>query len=193
MFDGFLFSAAMTLGTPLRLLRQHGARAQAAADMQTEDGAGGEWIPALEGQRGFYGTMSSDVGPIPADGGDFLTFLMAVREAVETDGGIHDRITSLRGILRSPEWRKYVGKLGGQQAIVARFFPKFLDTIPGLPQSSKATLWKRSLDTPAKLSAATDERLLAIKGVGKSKLSTIRAACLSAQDQACNRVNRVKR
>lgn len=194
MLDGFLFSATMGLSTPLRALRQHGMHAKVVKpDMQPKTTAEGIWMPALDGQRGFYGTMSSDVGPIPANGGDFLRFLTAAREAVEVDGGIQARIALLRSVLRSPEWRKFVGKLGGQQAIIDLFFPKFLDTIPGLPQASREALWEKRLDTPAKLAAAPDDRLLAIKGVGAAKLAAIRAACSAAQAPDSDRLDMVQR
>lgn len=188
------FSAVLQLRTPLRILQRHGEIIQRLPDDVELVGLHqGVWLPLLPGQTKFFGTMSSDVGPIPADGGDYLHFLLAVRHAVEADAPAKLRLTSLRAELSKPAWRDFCVRLGGNEAIYGRFFPKFLDTVPGLPSTTVEHLWERSWTTPARLDSAADEELLNIKGIGPAKLRAIRQACLVAADPHSDIVDAVER
>ena len=53
------------------------------------------------------GTMASQIGPIPSDGGEFLKFLIVVREIAETINPIEERINKIRELLAVPKWMDF--------------------------------------------------------------------------------------
>lgn len=163
---GLRFCATLQLRTPLRVLRRHGklhrdknkAPPEYAHEMWE-----GIWIPqVLKGPPG--GEMSSDVGPIPATGGDYLPFLIALHRIVEEKEPIELRIEKLRNMPVNDVWQGYLEKHGGVETIINRFFPRIFDLGAGL-------------DTPNQVAAASDEELLEIKGVGPAKLRALRERC----------------
>ena len=139
------------------------------------------------------GTMASDIGQIPRDGGDYLKFLLKVREIIEELSPIEVRRTRLREELRNPAWAYFCRKLGGKQAVVNQFFPPFIETIKGLPANAVAGIRECGLTTPAQITAAADAKLLAIKGIGPAKLKFIRSACDSVTDKDSELVDLVER
>jgi len=138
-------------------------------------------------------TMSSEIGQIPRDGGDFLKFLKAVRAIVEADGQAIGRRKVLSQELARAEWSEFCKLLGGKEAIYSIFFPGFIDTIPRLTSETVQALWSNEWTTPAKLSAVPDGNLLAIKGIGQSKLKIIRKACEEAVSKDSELVDLVER
>lgn len=190
--DGLRFSVTLQLRTPLRVLLRHGEmylkndgqQPQIAREMWE-----GMWIP----KSNFWKRLSvepvrilaSDVGPISAE--DYLPFLIAVRTIVEANEPIEHRIEKLCEMLTTAEWQKFVNQRGpshvsestGADWIVDCFFPPFVGTIPKVPVIARGALSRLGLDTPNKLSAAPDETLLAIKGIGRATLQVIRDYCAS--------------
>ncbi len=199
------FSATMQLRTPLRVLSRHGEIHQGLTDPPPIAHAMWEgcWTPLLKTFRELgidapevtmlNGTMASDVGPVPVDGGDYLKFLFKIRAIVEAFSAIEVRRTLLREELRKPEWADFCRKLGGKQAVVNQFFPPFIETIKGLPANAVAGMWECRLTTPAQITAVADAKLLAIKGIGSAKLKFIRFACDSATDKESELVDLVER
>jgi hypothetical protein len=116
-----------------------------------------------------------------------------VRLIVERDEPSETRLAALKQELANPEWQDFCIKLGGKESIYSRFFPGFIDTIRGVPSAAVGALWERGLITPAKITAAPDADLLAIKGIGPAKLKAIRSACESAQDKDSELVDCVQR
>lgn len=178
ILDGMIFCATMQPRIPLRVLSRHGevfrsdhgdlpAIAKAAHE--------GIWLPHLRGQGAFQGSMASTVGPIPTDGGTFLPFLIAIRKIVEASASVENRIRTLSAELSRPQWADFVEKLEPMPGdLVRQFFPRAVDTIPGLPQAASDRLEAAGLNTANKIAAAADADILAIKGVGKAKLASIR-------------------
>lgn len=194
LVDGMLFCATMQLRTPLRILEMHGKHHPLdTGDPPPVAMHEGCWMPSLPDQREFYSTMASEIGPIPADGGDYLKFLRAVRRIVERFDSIENRIQDLRVELQRPEWQEFIGRLGGREDIYERFFFDFLYTIPKLNHETREILWERELTTPAKLAATSDKELLAIKGIGPVKLKLIRQACEGAVNKDAELVELVER
>lgn len=203
------FSATLQLRTPLRVLRRHGEKhygPDAPPHVATEMWMG-VWVPVvktwseLTGIPGIpeftSGTSASTIGQVPADGGDFLKFLLAVRTILERDSSIEDRLFSLRDELETEQWADVCRKLGGKRAAYGRiwgqFFPSFVSTIPRLPRTAAYALEDAGLDTPAKLNATLDADLLAIKGIGPAKLASIRKACIEASDENATNLDLVQR
>lgn len=206
IIKGRRFSATMQLRTPLRVLSRHGEIHEGLTDPPTIAQAmwEGFWTPLLKSniELGMPdvpevvmrdGTMASDVGPIPVDGGDYLKFLFKIRAIVEAFGGIEVRRTLLREELRKPEWADFCRKLGGKQTVVNQLFPPFIETIKGLPANAVASLWDDGFMTPTQIAAVADVKLLAIKGIGLAKLKFIRSSCDSATDKESEFVDLVER
>ena len=205
IITGLRFSATMQLGKPLRVLRRHGEthtiRSEATPQI-AQDGSEGGWMPItksfeeiacspdstaddiqffkrLDAGLGQAHTVASDVGPIRAD--DYLPFLLAVREIIEAHDSIEHRIERLRGMQIPADWQVFLSRHLGIDGIIERFFPCFMNLAPGL-------------NTPNRIAAASDETLLAIKGIGPGKLKIIRERCASVTvNRDAERVENVAR
>ncbi|MGK5020760.1 DNA-directed RNA polymerase subunit alpha C-terminal domain-containing protein [Janthinobacterium sp. LB2P10] len=138
--------------------------------------------------------MPSDVGRIPADGGEYLHFLLAVRQIVEPVTPINERVAELRAELTKPRWQDFVTRLEDNVGcIVNHLFPPAISTIPGLPEASRGALKAEGINTAAKIAAMTDADLLAIKGIGKAKLKAIRDWEATIQDRDAVRLENICR
>lgn len=194
LVKGFRFGATMQLRTPLRVLSRHGEVHHGNGDppMIAQETWEGYWLPVLKSNKElgidvpeviWDGTMASDVGQIPRDGGDYLKFLLAVRGIVEDAGSVAARMDALRLEIKPPKWTEFCIRLGGKEHIYNSFFPAFLACIPKLPRDSVELLWEAGLTTPAKLAATPDAILRGIKGIGPAKLKIIRDACEAMADK----------
>lgn len=200
---GLRFQATLQLRTPLRVLLRHGEThtSYGAPPQIAQEQWEGIWLPftksfeELVGGRGradqeaqFFrrldaamarsSTVASDVGPVVAD--NYLPFLVAVRRIVEDNDSIDNRIKALRGLEVAPDWKGFLRKHGGKTGLVDKFFPYFMNLGP-------------RLNTPNRIASASDETLLAIKGIGPAKLALIRERCASiANDRDSERVDCVR-
>ncbi|MDR0275766.1 MAG: hypothetical protein LBI48_10615 [Burkholderiaceae bacterium] len=201
--SGLKFAATMQLRTPYRVLRRHGEMHygnEPPPAIATKIWMG-VWLPKIKSLRKLGSdageapmeTMPSDIGQIPAHGGDYLMFLKAVRRVVEREDSTQERLAALEHELAKPEWQDFCGKLGGRQAIHAAFFPRFIDTIPGLPKTMVNYFGEHGLTTPEKIMNVPDGELLSIKGIGPAKLKAIRIACKHAAAKESELVDRVER
>ena len=165
IITGLEFGATMHLGTPLRVLLRYGEihtdRAKPPPQI-ARNPSEGMWMPQTNLSKFMDNTYASDVGPIHAE--DYLPFLVAVRSIVETHEPIEHRIKKLHEMPIVAGWQTYIDKHRGIDGIIQRFFPKFSNLGDGL-------------DTPNRIAAASDETLLAIKGIGPAKLKAIRERC----------------
>jgi len=202
IIKGLEFIATLQLRTPLRVLLRHG---EIHTDIKTEPPKTikemweGAWVQKTKTFRELGcdvdevapGTHASDVGQVlPAD---YLPFLIAIRRVVETDEPIENRINKLREMPIWDEWKTYVEKHGGIETISGRFFPEFIDTIPKI-SAAIDELSELGLETPNRIAAAPDETLLSIKGIGQSKLKTIRDYCAGiTKNRDADRVENVIR
>jgi hypothetical protein len=188
------FCATMQLRNPLRILLRHD---EVHSDQNTAPP-----IIALEGWEGIWTAqvtktpmqthIASDAGPILAK--DYLPYLIAIREVVEIDDSIEHRIEQLREIRIEKGWQAHLGKHGGFEGIISRFFPDFISTVPGITRETNEKLHALGLNTPNRLSGSADEALLAIKGIGPSKLLKIRAYCAGiTENRDADRVDTVIR
>jgi len=203
---GFEFSATLQLRTPLRVLLRDGELYPKNDGRQPQiarEPWEGIWLTALRTYEeiacgpdstadsieffrrldaGFAAAgrkVASHIGPIRAD--EYLPFLISIREIVELNDSIENRINKLREMLSVCEWQEFLDRHGGTEKIVDYFFPKFMNLAAGL-------------DTPNRIAAATDETLLGIKGIGPAKLKTIRDYCAGiAGNRDGDRLDRVLR
>lgn len=204
LLSGWRFVATMQLRTPLRVLSRHG---------EINDGLSSEppifareqwegiWVTVARSYRELgidmdepaLTIMASDVGTIPADGGDYLPFLIAVRTAAEGDGSIAERRDDVAAVLRDPAHRKFVRTHGGQGAVLDQLFSPFAAAIPRMSGKVAEALASAGYRTPAKISAASDKELRAVEGVGPATIKSLREAAEAAEDQGARWVDRVVR
>lgn len=119
----FQFCATMQLRTPLRILQHHNDThwdRYTAPPKIVERSWQGIWVPCtrLSGLFEYEATMASEVGQIPVSGGDFLRFLLTIREAVESrDSGKH---AAALAVATNKTWEDIVEKLGGAHSVAMR-------------------------------------------------------------------------
>lgn len=131
----YQFTATLRLRTPYHVLIHHhechpgprkalptyGTRAEGIwlrqtksyADLITE--AGGDPAMAARMRRAErkipQSQVASEIGPVPADGGDFLKFLLAFRRIIEATCSDHDKSQLLAQLLtEKPTYRTYAEK-----------------------------------------------------------------------------------
>lgn len=203
LVSGLKFCATLQLRTPLRVLLRHG---EMHTDINSEPPKianemwEGIWIIktktwnelGLDLNEVQESTMASEIGQIRA--GDYLPFLIAVREIVELNDSIDSRINKLREKAKGDDWRPFIRKHGGINKVIAKFFPRFIDTIPKINEATIEDLSSLSLDTPNIIAGATDEALLTVKGIGQAKLKVIRDYCAGVtSDRDAKRLESVTR
>lgn len=193
---GLEFCATMQLRTPLRVLLRHGelhtdrdTKPQEIACERWE----GVWLPKIVHSH-YYpsGTHASEIGQIIV--GDYLPFLISIREIVEIDDSIENRIGNLREMFLECDRQEFLSRHGGSEKIVHYFFPRHITPMPKLSASVVSKLSRLGLDTPSRIAAAPDETLLGVKGIGPAKLNAMRGHCADmAKHRDADRVENVTR
>lgn len=123
LIQHFRFVATMQLRTPLHILLRHNDthwdRSSPPPRLVTAAWQG-IWIPCtrLSGLFDHGATMASEIGQIPASGGDFLRFLLLVRGAAE--GAATKKYAAALEIATRAEWAEIADKLGGPKALTMR-------------------------------------------------------------------------
>lgn len=204
ILSGWRFIPTMQLRTPLRVLSRHGEVHKGLSSeppILTREQWEGVWVTVTRSYRELgididepaLTIMASDVGTIPADGGDYLPFLIAVRTAAEGDGSIAERREAVAAVLRDPGHRKFVRTHGGQGAVLDQLFPPFAAAIPRVSGKVAEALACAGYRTPAKISAASDRDLRVLAGVGPATVKALREAAEGAEDKGARYVDRVVR
>lgn len=181
---GYQFIATLQLRTPLRVLKRHGEIHKIPnyqPPMIAREAWEGIWVPKTRVTLPQSMT-ASEIGPIPADGGDYLKFLISVRTIAEENESAMARRKALETELKTEKWRHIVKKLGGSKVVLDRLFPTFLDSIPRLSKKSIQALCSKGLTTPEMLMSASDGELLLVKGIGATTLRAIREASTAAKN-----------
>jgi hypothetical protein len=137
----------------------------------------GIWLPDLGSEWSFLdkgASMASEIGPIPSDGGDYLPFLIAVRTISEGPGTVAEMEAALRALIkeRGPGGTPY-SKFHSDRALVDRVLPRTIHLFP-VPAPVREHLLADGYKTLARVQAAPDDGLLAIKGLGPKGLGNIR-------------------
>lgn len=189
-FNVLEFHATFQLRTPKRILERNGTTIPLTDNPPSDfEPWMGVWFPIDTGpnilaemapeawaEMEANRTVASDAGPVkPAE---YMPFLIAFRTIIE-DGSatIAERIAEIAALFQQSEWAGFVAALQGAERVSSWFFPTVLSRISGLPHSSQAALSENGIRTVAALQAADNATLLAIKGIGSSKLAAIRQFC----------------
>jgi|GEM_PF-3094390 len=102
ILNGYKFTAIMQCRTPLSVLVQHGRlekKPMHRLPLIAKEQWQGVWIPVLKSYRELgmdvneipMGTMASEIGQIPEDGGDYLRFLIFARTIKESKGSNEEK------------------------------------------------------------------------------------------------------
>ncbi|TBV69763.1 helix-hairpin-helix domain-containing protein [Pseudoxanthomonas winnipegensis] len=179
IISGWRYCATLQLRTPLVVLKEHGRFAPLAPGgppQLSPDMWHGIWMPVLRDPLFdvFDNTMSSDVGQIPVDGGDYLTFLLTLRTITEGGMPIKGKEAALRGLVKEtgPKGTPYA-KFHKVTALVDQVLPRSITLLP-VARPAQAGLLDAGLTTLAKVEKASDKELLAIKGLGPKGVKAIR-------------------
>jgi hypothetical protein len=137
----------------------------------------GIWLPDVGSDWDFLNegaSMASEIGPIPADGGDYLPFLIAVRAISEGKATVADKEVALRALAkeRGPRGAPYSKFLSGD-ALVDQVLPRVVHLLP-IPRPVRGDLFGAGYTTLAMVQAASDGTLLGVKGLGPKSLANIR-------------------
>lgn len=186
---GYRFVATKQLRTPLRVLLRHG---EIHADKNTEPPKitekewEGEWVQTsnayLNIRNSSAGSATSNLSQHLPDDNEYIEFLITIRRVVETHEPIMHRISKLREISIEGNWESFIKIHGRIEAIIVRFFSRFVDTIPELDIEIIDELSRLGLDTPNHIAVAPDGIILGIKGVGLPQLNLIRTYCAAISD-----------
>ncbi|WP_140921007.1 DNA translocase FtsK [Limnobaculum xujianqingii] len=107
ILNGYKFSATMQFRTPVDILKQHGRIEKKTAEFLPKiisEHWQGIWIPNVKRWRDIgididemrAGTMSSEIGQISSDGGDFLRFMLFVNQIFSENISYEDKIRWIR-------------------------------------------------------------------------------------------------
>lgn len=160
----------------------------------------GIWVPIARSFRDMgldvdepNFTMASDIGPIPQDGGNYLKFLVVLRDAAEADGMVEHRRASVVALLNDPTWGEEVEALGGTEAVTDRLFPAFVSTVPRMPASTAVAMIDAGYATPDTILSASDVQLRAFDGVGSKLLAALRERANTASEPSAAFVDNLER
>lgn len=181
IIGGYQYSATLQLRTPLFVLKNHGRFVPATPEgppRVSDEMWHGIWVLALTDEFKFLdegATASSEIGYVPADGGDFLPFLIAVRTITENPAtSLDEKKRALKALIKEsgPRGTPYSKFMTGR-ALVDRALPSVIDLIPAT-KTVRNSLVVAGYDTLGKVQAASDQELLALKGLGTKSLKAIR-------------------
>lgn len=179
IIKGWQFCATLQLRTPLAVLKQHGRRVPLAPNgppMITTEMWQGIWTYDTDDEFSMFDalSMSSDVGSIPANGGDYLPFLIAFRTITEGSASPTDKQASIRDLLKQsgPGGTPYT-KYHKAKELIDEALPRTISLLP-VSRPVRNEIVASGLNTLAKVETASDRTLLAIDGLGPKSLAGIR-------------------
>ena len=203
----YKLSVTMSPSTPLKYLNRHGERRSSIPEEEkSADLPYLVWLPEVSDEFAFLergATMSSAVGSIPRDGGDFLAFLVELRKIVERSrepslselDDVHMRAAEIPRIncgygyghdadFNVIKYTKETGRDNYYQILSRGDSEWAFDfvlqelascTHNGLTLRHIKQLHQRGFGSILEIVEAPDDVLLSLKGIGKKKLERIRA------------------
>jgi hypothetical protein len=115
----------------------------------------------------------SDIGTVPADGGDFKQFLMDFREIVESDAPTIERIKQCEELCeRSSRYTEFADRIGDD--FPYNWFASQLTVIPSVGQGTAQKLFDAGFIDLDRVRNARPEELEAVHGVGSGTVKEIR-------------------
>lgn len=181
------FLAMPRMTTPLASLVRHGEVRPANGELPALPGGG--WVPVIpslrETIRDSLGVdlPSADLPPIGAtDVGAvnvdrYIEFLIALKQAATSSPSIDECALAVDEICEQPESRDYVEAHDGARTMIERIFPTVLEMLDFIPPLIRSDMAAAGLTTVERIGTASDASLLAIAGLGPTRLRKLRAWC----------------
>lgn len=129
VMSGYVFIATLQLRTPLRVLEMDGLVVPVTAT-RTEPAElwHGIWVPKPKSWRSIgvdipefdLGTRASDIGPVPADGGEYLQFLKRFRRLFEGTPELIRPEALAALLIVQPAYQKFEAAHGGAEVMLKR-------------------------------------------------------------------------
>ena len=182
--NGCIFSARVSLDTPLAALRRHGEHFDGlpGAAPYVCDSQFGGWLLQSKTWRSLgidvdepKLTEASPIGPV--DPADVIPFLIAFREIVEATTDHQQRLTRLFEMGSKPQYRPYWSRFSNAYDDFPHsyfYFP--LTSLPGVGRKTAKALYDGGFHTVDQLRAASADKLAAVPGLGKATIAKIKAA-----------------
>jgi predicted flap endonuclease-1-like 5' DNA nuclease len=178
------YRASLSVFTPLIHLRKDGQqRAHHPSHLQlisNPDLSHGDWIPYRpDGFVAFSAMQQSQIDNLIADAGaereQMLRFLIRFREIFESKVlHIDQKLMQIYALADKPEFAQ------AWQSVQVDHFPDNvflaeLTKLRGIGSQKASLLWQAGLRTPGMVQTASDQDLLAIRGIGPKLIAQLRA------------------
>jgi hypothetical protein len=185
VIKGYTLSVTMQLRTPLKYLEMHHEIFDLQSDPPQIPIEHGCWIPQLKSwaelginlKEAPEGTMASDVGQIPASGGQYLEFLKAFRKIVESTMDPEQKRDAILSLGTNNSYFASILRthpnLQGDKLNQWLGYDKILGISGFNPTLAKA-LYEAGFRTAGAVKNATDKELCSVKGIGPAKIKQIR-------------------
>lgn len=212
----FKFSATLSPETPLKFIKRHGETTTNVDKAElSENSPFYVWVAELDDKYAFLsegGSMSSAVGYLPRDGGDFVNYLISLRKIVErlpkedeTElDSVFSKATEIQAIKSGCGYeldekcrikkRESMNPRGdyltlmsnGDNDWLIKFLIKEISkySIKGLSIDHIRELKNKGFSSIHEILNAPDEVLLKLKGIGAKRVETVRQNLKTAQPEA---------
>lgn len=180
VFEGLEFHATLQLRTPLEILKHHREvyTGRDIAPRYINEEWQGIWLAKHKEEYDLFTDhgCASDVGLV--NDKIYLKFLIPFREIIERNEGVDKKIELLESRAKENSdfklfWEKHK-KI--DQDFPHSFFYKQLTAIEGIGNKTAKILYEHGFKSIEEIKSATDEKLLSVKGIGKSLIVKIRLA-----------------
>lgn len=182
--DGVEFHATLQLRTPYHILERHGEvfKGPPSKAPQYGDSSHGIWLVKLKSwgvaemdELSAKSPYASDIGPVIAD--EYLPFLKAFRQIVETDDSVAEKLAQLDLLAtRSENFKEIFTRLNhSYENFPASYFYGQLAELPGIGIKSAKRLFEMGFHTKDAVQSATVETLLSVPGIGKKTIEKLKA------------------
>lgn len=118
---------------------------------------------------------ATDAGALDID--RYIEFLIALKQAATSSASIDECALAVDAICEQPANRDYVEAHDGARTMIERIFPTVLEMLDFIPPLIRSDMAAAGLTTVERIGTASDASLLAIAGLGPTRLRRLRAWC----------------
>lgn len=185
------FHAMPRISTPLASLVRHGEMRTACGELPAFPG--GRWLPVTPSLRETFRTSlgvddpslatpsigASDAGAVDLE--RYIAFLTSLKRAAISCSSVEENAFAVDAICEMSTNRDYVDAHGGVEKLIDSMFPTILEMLDFVPALIRSEMAASGLTTVERISGASDQSLLAIAGLGPTRLRKLRAWCRDFQ------------
>lgn len=184
VLEGVEFQATLQLRTPLCVIEHHGEIFLGPPSEAPRYGtkAQGIWVLRTKSFRDLgldiddfsSGQHASELGYV--DAGEFLPFLKAFRQIVESTEPVTEKISQIESLgSRSAKFEEFLSRLkSSSQDFPDSFFYSELAELPGIGIKSAKALFEAGFHSKAALQSASEGALAEVPGLGKKTIEKLK-------------------